>query len=78
MKPLYCNYCRQFKEPTGFKLFRHIPSGSPRRMCLPCQEIRKLPRAELEKRAKDDARARADQASRIAREAADQKRKTND
>lgn len=44
----FCNYCNRFKRGEGFRFLRHPQSGTPRRMCPPCQAVRKLPPEQLQ------------------------------
>jgi hypothetical protein len=52
VKEKFCAYCRNWHPPVGFKTIVHVGSGSRRAMCPTCQNIRKKPREELEKLAK--------------------------
>jgi len=53
----YCTYCRRHKPDEGFKFIRHT-SGTPRWMCLACQERRRLPREVLEQMAQQEKQER--------------------
>lgn len=70
MRVRFCAYCRREKADEGFKFITNNRKGSTSAQCAICQEIRRLPRAELEEIAKAEAAER----QRIRVEAALKKR----
>lgn len=71
----FCHYCRCHKPEAGFKFVIHKGTLSKRRQCADCQAVRKLPRAELERRAAVEVAARSKQISETTKAALDKKRK---
>lgn len=78
MADRFCMYCQQFRKDEGFIFVVHRKTLTKRGQCPSCQARRKLPRAELEKLAKQEADARRARAAEIAAEAAERKRKNED
>ena len=50
----FCSYCRKFKENLGFRTVVSLRTKTPRYMCEPCQDIRKIPQKDLQARADRD------------------------
>ena len=76
MKQVFCPYCRTFRADDGqFKFVVHVKTGSKRRQCSSCQETRKLPRDQLEQRAKADREARRKSISDATKRGMEEKRK---
>ncbi len=49
---VFCKYCRRMKPLEGSIVVRHLETGSERRQCADCVELRKQPREVLEALAK--------------------------
>jgi hypothetical protein len=71
----YCAYCKCHKPDEGFTFVLHAASKSKRAQCSSCRARRKLPREKLEAMAREEAEARRQQASVIATQALERKRK---
>lgn len=71
----FCIYCRRTKVDQGFKMIPNSAKGSAGAQCPACQDIRKKPRVELEALAKRESQERSARASRVAKQAAAERRK---